>query len=133
MAYAAVIDVRRLGQLILARIIAEVPELGGRVMDKAQEMTAAPYLTLGPMAALEDGAECIEAEEWTLQFDLWDRQSAKLKLAELAQKVCAALRGWRDVDEMTMHPLRVLPPLIADDPDGVTQHAVIRVVASVET
>lgn len=126
------IDIRRLGQLVMNRIIAEVPEIGGRVTDKAIEGTASPYLTLGPISATDERAECIEAEEWVIQFDLWDTMSAKLKVAALAQKISNAVRGWSDEAEVTMHPLDVLPPIIEDDPDGMTVHCIIRVVAYLE-
>ena len=76
-------DIRRLGQIILARIVAEVPELGGRVFDKAAENTVLPYVTLGAIYGVEDDAECIEADEWVVQIDLWDRASNKLKAADL--------------------------------------------------
>lgn len=125
-------DIRRLGQIILARIVAEVPELGGRVFDKAAENTVLPYVTLGAIYGVEDDAECIEADEWVVQIDLWDRASNKLKAADLAQKVRRALKGWSDTSEVTMHPLMVEPPRIMDDPDGVTVHAVLMVEASVE-
>lgn len=125
-------DIRRLGQIILARIVAEVPELGGRVFDKAAENTVLPYVTLGAIYGVEDDAECIEADEWVVQIDLWDRASNKLKAADLAQKVRRALKGWADTAEVTMHPLMVQPPRVMDDPDGVTVHAVLMVEAAVE-
>ena len=125
-------DIRRLGQIILARISEQVPELGGRVYDKATETTAFPYVTLGPIYGVEEDAECISADDWTIQIDVWGRASNKLKQAELAQKVRAALKGWADTDEVTMHPLSVQPPRTFDDPDGMTVHSVLLVEAMVE-
>lgn len=120
-------DLRRLGQIILARIAAEVPEFGGRVLDKATETTAFPYVTLGAMYGAEGDVECVRADDWTVQVDVWDRNTSKLKMAELAGKVRRALKGWSDTDEVTMHPLRVGPPRIMDDPDLRTVHAVLLV------
>lgn len=125
-------DIRRLGQIILARIVAEVPELGGRVFDKATESATFPYATLGPIYGAEADADCIEADDWFVQIDLWDRATSKLKLAALAQKVRAVLKGWGDTDAVTMHPLVVQPARIMDDPDGVTAHAVLMIEASLE-
>lgn len=125
-------DIRRLGQLILARIVAEVPELGGRVYDKAFEGVAFPYATLGPIYGSEADAECIEADEWVVQIDLWDQASNKLKMAELAQKVRCALKGWSDTSEVTMHPLSVQTPRIMDDPDPGIVHGVVQVEAEME-
>lgn len=125
------IDIRRLGQLLMNQIASEVPELGGRVYDKAVEATVSPYLTLGPLASVDESAECILAEEWTIQFDLWDTTN-KLKVAALAQKITSAVRGWSDEAELTMHPIIALPPFVEDDPDGMTLHGIIRVRAYME-
>lgn len=125
-------DIRRLGQIILARIGTQVPELGGRVYDKATETAVFPYVTLGPIYGAEADVECIEADDWTVQIDLWDRKSNKLKTAELAQKVRRALKGWADTGAVTMHPLSVGAPRIMDDPDNVTVHAVLLVEAMLE-
>lgn len=120
-------DIRRLGQIILARVKDQVPELEGRELDKATETTAFPYVTRGPIYGADADVECIEADDWTVQLDLWDRQSNKLKTAELAQKVRRALKGWSDTAAVTMHPLSVGTPRIMDDPDGLTTHAVLMV------
>lgn len=125
-------DIRRLGQIVLARIGAQVPELGGRVYDKATETAVFPYATLGPIYGVEEDVECIEADDWTVQIDLWDRKSNKLKMAELAQKVRRALKGWADTEAVTMHPLSVGTPRIMDDPDNVTVHAVLQIEAKLE-
>ena len=110
-------DIRRLGQLILARIAAEVSELDGRALDKATETTPFPYAVIRAIYGSGDDAECIEADIWTIQIDVWDRASNKLRMAELGQKVrrgrhagaairrsvhgvgaCAAPAGRRDGD-----------------------------------
>lgn len=127
-------DVRRLGQIILDRVAAEVPELGNRVQERATEGLAYPYCTLGPIYGAEDDAECIEADDWTLQLDVWgDRPTwNKLRMAGLAQQVRRVLKGWADTAEVTMHPLTVQTPRVMDDPDGKTVHAVLLVEAMVE-
>lgn len=133
-------DIRRLGQIILDRVAAEVPELEGRVQERATLGLAFPYCTLGPVYGVEGDVECIEADEWTVQLDIWgqiprapgDGGLNKLSMAELAGKVRRALKGWSDTDAVTMHPLSVQAPRIMDDPDGKTVHAVIMVEAMVE-
>lgn len=125
-------DIRRLGQIILARIAAEVPELGGRALDKATETTPFPYVTLGAIYGVEQDVECIEADDWTVQVDVWDRNTSKLKMAELAGKVRRALKGWADTNSVTMGVLRVGPPRIMDDPDLRTVHAVLLVESVLE-
>lgn len=125
-------DVRRLGQIILARIAAEVPELGGRALDRATETTPFPYAVIRAIYGSEDDAECIEADTWVIQIDIWDRASSKLRVAELGQKVRRSLKGWADTNEVTMHPLSVQPPVIEDDPDGMSVRARLMIEAMVE-
>lgn len=127
-------DIRRLGQIVLDRVAAEVPELGGRVQERADEGLEYPYLTLGPIYGVDGDVECIQADDWTIQLDLWAERPAwnKLRLAALAQKVRASLKGWSNTDEVTMHPLMVQAPRVMDDPDGTTIHAVLLVEAMVE-
>lgn len=127
-------DIRRLGQIVLDRVAAEIPELEGRVQERATLGLAFPYCTLGPVYGVEGDVECIEADEWTVQLDVWGQipEWNKLSMAELAGKVRRALKGWSDTDQVTMHPLSVQAPRIMDDPDGKTVHAVIIVEAMVE-
>ena len=125
-------DIRTLGQIILARIAAEVPELGGRTLDKATETTQFPYAVIRAIYGIEDDAECIEADTWTIQIDVWDRASNKLRVAELGQKVRRSLKGWSDAAAVTMHPLSVPPPIIEDDPDGMSVRARLMIEAMVE-
>lgn len=127
-------DIRSLGQIILGRVAAEVPELGGRVQERATAGLAFPYCTIGPVYGVSDDAECIEADEWTIQLDVWGQIPGwnKLSMAELAGKVRRALKGWADTGAVTMHPLSVRTPRVMDDPDGVTVHAVVMVDAMVE-
>lgn len=127
-------DIRRLAQIIMDRVAAEVPELGGRVQERADKGLSFPYCTLGPIYGVQNDAECIEADEWTVQLDIWGQipKWDKLKISMLAGKVRRALKGWSDTDAVTMHPLSVQAPRVMDDPDGKTVHAVVMVEAMVE-
>lgn len=127
-------DIRRLGQIILDRVAAEVPELEGRVQERATLGLAFPYCTLGPVYGVEGDVECIEGDEWTVHLDVWGQipDWNKLSMAELAGKVRRALKGWAATDQVTMHPLSVQAPRVMDDPDGKTVHAVVMVEAMVE-
>lgn len=127
-------DIRRLGQIILDRVADQVPELDGRVQERATEGLAYPYVTLGAIYGAEADVECITADDWTVQIDIWADRPAwnKLSMAGLAQKVRGALKGWSDTSALTMHPLTVQTPRVMDDPDGETIHAVLLVEAMVE-
>lgn len=125
-------DIRALGKIIIARVAAEVPELGGRVYDKATASVAYPYATIAAIYGVEADAECIDMDEWTVQLSIWDRETNKLAMGELAQRVRRVLKGWSDTGAVTMHPLSVQAPRIMDDPDGETVHAVLMIEAMVE-
>ena len=125
-------DVTRLGEIVMERIRSQVPELGGRVVDKATERTAYPYCVLTAIYGAQADVECIDTDDWTLQFSIFDRDSDKLSMAVLAGKVRAALKGWSDTQDVTMHPIRVGAPRIYDENDGVTVQGVLLVEAVVE-
>lgn len=121
---------RALRRIIMDRIIDVVPDLDGKVYDRAAEDTAYPYVTLGPSFWVDDSAECIQARSQTVQVDVWHSGAAKGALEDLVDDVSAALDGWA-VDELTMHPLRVTLARIMDDPSGAL-HGVVQVEAMVE-
>ena len=123
---------RTLRRMVMDRIIAQVPDLDGRVFDKATEDEAYPYATLGPSYWGDDSVECIEAREITLQVDVWHSSSSKGELEDLVDDVTAALKGWADTTALTMHPAEISLVRIMDDPDGVSVHGVIQIEAIVE-
>ncbi|MFG6083917.1 DUF3168 domain-containing protein [Paracoccus litorisediminis] len=123
---------RTLRRIVMDRIIAQVPDLGGRVFDKATKSEEFPYATLGSSYWGDDSVECVEAREITLQVDLWHSSSSKGALEDLVDDVTAALNGWADTVTLTMHPARISLVRIMDDPDGVSVHGVIQIEALVE-
>ncbi|MTH61441.1 DUF3168 domain-containing protein [Paracoccus litorisediminis] len=123
---------RTLRRIVMDRIIAHVPDLGGRVFDMATKGVDHPYATLGPSYWVDDSTECIDARETTLQVDLWHDSSSKGELEDLVDDVTAALKGWADTVSLTMHPVEISLVQIMDDPDGVSVHGVIQIEAMVE-
>lgn len=121
---------RALRRIIMDRIIDVVPDLDGKVYDRAAEDTAYPYVTLGPSYWVDDSAECIQARIQMVQVDVWHSGAAKGALEDLVDDVSAALDGWA-VDELTMHPLQVTLARVMDDPSGAL-HGVVQVEAMVE-
>lgn len=123
---------RVLRQIIMDRVIEQVPDLMGRVYDKATESVAYPYATMGPSYGTDAGAECIDAREITVQVDVWHSASSKGVCEDLVDDVAAALNGWADDDRLTMHPMLVSLVRVTDDPDGVSVHGIVQVEAMVE-
>ena len=122
---------RILRQIVIARIKAQVPALGGRVYDKAAETTASPYVTLGPSYWNDASVECVKARVQTLQIDVWADQSNKGALEDVVDDIAAALDGWADTAALTMQPLRLALVRIMDDPSGAV-HGVVQVEALLE-
>lgn len=123
---------RILRQIVRTRIIAQVPGLTG-VYDRATDSTAFPYATLGASYWTDDSVECIEAREIMLQIDLWHSQSNKGVAEDLTDDIATALRGWADIDALTMHPLEIDTVRVTDDPDGMSVHGIVIVRAMVES
>lgn len=123
---------RVLRQLIMDRIIDQVPALGGRVYDKAVEAAETPYVTMGPSFWVDDVAECVLAREVTIQIDVWDVVSNKGACEELTDDIATAVRGWADTALLTMMPLRVSLARVMDDPDGKHVHGMVQIEAMVE-
>ena len=122
---------RALRRIIMDRIVAEVPALGGRVYDRASETVPVPYATLGPSYWSDASVECIAGRTQTVQVDIWHSAVAKGVLEDLVDDVTAALDGWADTAALTMHPLRTVLVRIMDDPAGGL-HGVVQVEAMVE-
>lgn len=120
---------RILRQIVMDRIIDQVPELGRRVYDRSTEGVAYPYATLGPSYGTAASTECIKARDVTLQIDVWDDTNKGI-VEDIVGAVDAALDGWRDPDRVTTGPMRVALMRVMDDAKGV--HGVIQIEAGVE-
>lgn len=123
---------RTLRQLVMDRIIDQVPDLAGRVYDRATEDTPYPYASMGPSYRTDASVECVAAEEWTLQVDIWHSKSSKGVLEDIVDDVKAALKGWTDHTRLNSHPFSIGLMRVMDDPDGVSSHGVIQIEALIE-
>ncbi len=126
------IDIEPLIQAIRARIMDRVPVLAGKVFDRATEGDGPLYAAFGPFYGLPASVECVDAEDWTIQIDIYKTDASKAEVGKIAGQVKAALDGWADTDALTMHPLHVSLVRVMDDPDGVSVHGVVQVEAMVE-
>ena len=123
-----------LQRVIVARLKAAAPMLAGRVYDrKPPESAAMPYARVGPAYGVDDSAECIDAEEITLQIDVFASSYPDSRVINDATgEVKRALKGWADTAALTMHPLRVSLWRVEEDPDPAVLHGVVQVEAMVE-
>lgn len=125
---------RILRQAVIARLIAEVPDLGSRVYDRASETNQFPYVTLGPSYWTDASVQCVTARNMTLQVDIWcsgGASAGKGNAEDVVDDVAAALSGWTDRVTLTMSPMRVTLVRLMDDPSGCV-HGVVQVEARFE-
>lgn len=123
---------RILRKLVQDRIIAQVPDLGGRVYDRATESDNYPFASMGPSDWVDESVECIKARSIALQIDVWGTHT-KGRVEDLTDDVATALDEWADTDALTMHPIRVVSVQVVDDPDGMTVHGIVRIEVDVES
>ena len=92
------------------------------------------YVSLGPMDALIDDADCIDGEVHSMQIDVWSRAvGGKGICKKIVDAVKRALHN-ADIEltdnalvEINLELYRIL-----DDPDGLTKHGVLQFRVAVE-
>lgn len=124
---------RALRKMVMDRVIDQVPDLDGRVYDKATEGTAYPFVSMGPSDAVDESVECIKAKNISLQIDIWGSRTNKGRVEDLTDDVAAALDGYENTEALTMHPIEIVQTQVMDDPDGMTVHGIVRIEVDVES
>ena len=91
------------------------------------------YVSRGPSYWNDDGAECIDGLEITLQIDVWSKINNTWAVDEIVEIVRKALHEHElpFVDNALVE-LRVEICRITDDPDPLVTHGMVQVVALVE-
>lgn len=113
--------------------------LGGRFYDRvpakaAGELDAATdYVSVGAVDSVPQTIDCIEADDVTLQLDVW---SAAYDRDRCRTIVAAIRRRLHDAElplaENGLAACVVALTRIFEDPDGVTLHGVVQVTASID-
>lgn len=109
--------------------------VGSRIYNVVPSSAAYPYISFGPHDIVEDGADCIESGEHTLQIDVWsrptDRSPIEAKQIVDAIKKCLhnseAQLADNAMAEMTVGFRQVFPDIAAG-----TLHGVVRLTAIIE-
>jgi hypothetical protein len=104
-----------------------------RVYDTVPMNAELPYISLGPMIATSDDAECITGFEIMVQIDSW---SQAVGLPECKRIVDAVRVTLHDADlAMGVNALVMIEHQtsnVSRDPDGITNHGMSEFVAFVE-
>ncbi|MEQ1403836.1 DUF3168 domain-containing protein [Neorhizobium sp. Rsf11] len=113
-----------------------VMELVDSIFDKVPDnpwKAKRAYISRGPFYAVDDGADCIDGQEFTIQIDIWSRKTDRWSCDEIVEAVRKALDE-RDLQlsENALAGIRVGLTRVFDDPDELTIHGIVQVIARVE-
>lgn len=109
--------------------------VAGRVFDAVPEAATYPYISLGDVQTLDDGAGCIDGTEAFLDVHAWSQAVGAIE----AKRIVSAVRGALHEADLDLGPgHRLVEITFRDqrsfrDPDGKTTHAVITFRALTET
>lgn len=120
------------GRLLASEALSAV--VGDRIYDGPPDSPRFPYLTFGPSYGVDGGGDDLDAEDVTIQIDVWcdDRQSLG-RCSDLADLVRALFQRQPLELEFPFAASAVRVPLkrVMLDPSGYT-HGVVQVTAFVE-
>lgn len=107
--------------------------VGDRVFKKVPRGATFPYISFGPHDVAEDGADCIESGEHTLQLDVWSRSDSQVQAKHIVDAVKRCLHEAEvEMTDNALVEMTVGFRQVFDDPDGITTHGVVRVTALIE-
>jgi len=107
--------------------------IAGRVYDAVPSSAVFPYVTIGPVDAVEDDADCITGLDVAQQVDCWSRAVGFPEVKKIADAVRASLHDFDLV--LTGNALVFFEhrtTRITRDPDGLTSHGILGFEAAVE-
>lgn len=111
--------------------------VGSRIYGRPPADAVMPYVSIGPTEEADASAEGIPAQEVTLQLDVWSAGTGEAYSDAEASKIAGAIRkALHDTDlDLATTGLVLLQhriTRIVRDPDGITHHAIVTLVATVE-
>ncbi len=111
----------------------QMPPPRGDGRGSADHSPRRPDLTGALVLVVEDGADCIDSGEHTLQLDVWSRAPGHVEAKRLvdAVKTCLHQRE-ASLDDYALVEMTVDFRRVFDDPDGKTKHGVVTLRALVE-
>lgn len=107
--------------------------VGDRVFDDVPRDASLPYVSFGPMDSQEDDADCIDAVVVYIQIDCWSQEVGYPQVKALSDAVRRCLHD-ADLDLPTNGLVMIEHSQSRHmrDPDGLTSHAAVDFVATVE-
>jgi hypothetical protein len=107
--------------------------LGSGVYDIVPRDAPLPYVTIGPMFSGEQDADCIDTSLIDIQIDCWSQSVGFPEVKQIAHAVRRCLHD-ADLDLPTNGLVMIehSQSRFFRDPDGLTSHAAVEFVATVE-
>ena len=107
--------------------------IGTRVYDSVPATGTFPYVSFGPEQILADDADCITGFQIVMQLDAWSRGIGFPEVKRIAEAVRAALHGYElPLADNALVSLEHRQTRVFRDPDGLTAHAAIELVAIID-
>lgn len=109
--------------------------VGGRVFDAVPADADFPYIAIGEVQTVDDGAACIDAAECFVTLHIWSQAKGAVEARRITSAVAAAL----DDAALNLSPDHVLVEIASTgartfiDPDGLTTHGVVTIRALTES
>jgi hypothetical protein len=105
------------------------------VFDRVPNQQATPYIHIGDMQAVEDGAGCMDHDEVFTTLQIWSRAPGRVEVRGLADLARNALHHW--YPDLTAQACAVIEHEVQSvrdflEADGETSRAVLTVRALVE-
>lgn len=95
--------------------------------------TKKAYISIGATDVITDDADCVDGEEHNIQLDVWSRAVGAVECKKICAAVKAALhQAALDLTDNALCDIRVDGYRAFRDPDGLTTHGVVPVVAVIE-
>ncbi|MCP4307787.1 MAG: DUF3168 domain-containing protein [bacterium] len=108
--------------------------VGSRIYDAVPQSAQVPYISFGPDVLVNVDAECIAANEHSFQIDIWSEDpSGYAECKRIGSAVRLALNDYDAEPEAGgTNGLHVSAVRYITDPDGITRHGIVTVLATME-
>ncbi|MCW0235279.1 MAG: DUF3168 domain-containing protein [Ferrovibrio sp.] len=106
--------------------------VGARVYDNVPLGAPRPYISFGPSDAVSDDADCIDADEITLQIDCWSEESGFVEVRRIADAVRRALKDELAINSNALVLFEHRQTRVFRDSDATISHAAVTFTAVVE-
>lgn len=119
--------------IVALRAAAPVTALVSTRVYDLPTVATAPYISMGPSSAVQNDADCIEAQEVTMQIDCWSDQRGFKQVRDVADAVRRALRHIElPFQQNAIVTFEHRATRYMRDPDGISSHAAMTYSAVIE-